>query len=127
MILSIILRLTIWFLLTSDLSLINIIIGVLIAFLLPQNPPERQSIKEWIHLLGELFVSIVQAYKEAIEIMIFPHAYEGLTVERVPPNRSKYLIFLDIFLITFTPKTIVLKYNEEGWFTIHRILRKKAP
>lgn len=127
MILSIILRLTIWFLLTSDLSLINIIIGISIAIFLPQNPPERQSIKQWIHLLGELFISIIQAYKEAIEIMIFPHAYEGLTMERVAPNRSKYLIFLDIFLITFTPKTIVLKYNKEGWFTIHRILRKKTP
>lgn len=127
MTLNIILRLTIWFLLTSDLSIVNIIIGVSIALLLPQTPPEKQSIKQWINLLGKLLISIIQAYKEAIEIMIFPHAYEGLTVQRVPPNRSKYLIFLDIFLITFTPKTIVLKYNNKGWFTIHRILRKKTP
>lgn len=127
MILNLILRLTIWFLLTSDLSLINIIIGVSIALLLPQGIPEKQSIKQWINWLGELLIAIIQAYKEAIEIMIFPHAYEALTVERVPLNRSKFLIFLDIFLITFTPKTIVLKYNKKGWFTIHRILRKKTP
>lgn len=127
MILNLILRLTIWFLLTSDLSFVNIIIGVSIALFLPQSPPEKQSIKQWINWLGKLLISIIQAYKEAIEIMIFPHAYEGLTVQRVPLNRSKFLIFLEIFLITFTPKTIVLQYNKKGWFTIHRIFRKKTP
>lgn len=127
MILNLILRLTIWFLLTSDLSIVNIIIGVSIALLLPQSKPEKQSMRQWINLLGKLLMAIPQGYKEAIEIMIFPHAYEGLTVQRVQQNRSKYLIFLDIFIITFTPKTIVLKYNKKGWFTIHRILRKKTP
>lgn len=32
---------------------------------------------------------------------------KGITMERVKPRRSPGLIFLDIFLITFTPKTIV--------------------
>ncbi|MGI0482400.1 cation:proton antiporter [Geminocystis sp. CENA526] len=127
MILSLILRLTIWFLLTSDLSLINIIIGVSIALLLPQTKPEKESLRQWIQILGHLLMAIPQAYKEAVEIMIFPHAYEGLTLQKIEQKRSRYLIFLDIFLITFTPKTIVLKYNKKGWFTIHRILRKKTP
>jgi hypothetical protein len=62
---------------------------------------------------------------------------------RVPPRRSQGLIFLDIFLITFTPKTIVLKYRDRaryelefgsntpenillkqrelGWYEVHRV------
>ncbi|BAQ60203.1 putative Multisubunit sodium/proton antiporter [Geminocystis sp. NIES-3708] len=125
MIFSLILRLTIWFLLTSDLSILNIIIGIAIAVLLPRSQVEKESIKEWIKVLGKLLIAIPQAYYEAIEIMIFPHPYEGLTLERVKPKRSRNLIFLDIFLITFTPKTIVLKYYKQGLFQIHRILRKK--
>lgn len=127
MILSLILRLTIWFLLTSDLSLTNIIIGVLIAVLLPRPKGETESIKQWVKVLGKVLIAIPQAYMEAIEIMVLPHPYEGITLERVKENRSKNLIFLDIFLITFTPKTIVLKYDKEGWFQIHRIFRRKNP
>lgn len=127
MILSLILRLTIWFLLTSDLSIPNIIIGVAIAILLPRSNKEKESIKEWLKVLGRVLIAIPQAYYEAVEIIIRPHPYEGLTLERVEPKRSKNLIFLDIFLITFTPKTIVLKYYQEGLFQIHKILRKRTP
>lgn len=123
MLLSLILRLGIWFLLTSDLSIPNIIIGLAIAFLLPRGDSGKESLKQWLKVLGKLLRSIPQAYFEAIEIIIKPHPYEGLVTQRVKPQRSKNLIFLDIFLITFTPKTIVLKYDEEGWFQIHQIFR----
>lgn len=127
MVFSLILRLTIWFLLTSDLSIPNIIIGVSVAFLLPRSSIEKESIKQWIKILGKLLITIPQAYYEALEIMIIPHPYEGLVLERVKQNRSKNLIFLDIFLITFTPKTIVLKYCQEGLFQIHKIFKRRNP
>ncbi|BAQ65045.1 cation:proton antiporter [Geminocystis sp. NIES-3709] len=126
MILSLLLRLTLWFLLTSDLSLLNIIIGILIAILLPRTDIEKESIEKWLKVLIKLLIVIPQAYIEALEIMIFPHLHEAITLERVKVNRSRNLIFLDIFLITFTPKTIVIKYCEEGWFQIHRILRRNT-
>jgi len=46
-------------------------------------------------------------------------------MERVKPNRTPGLIFLDIFLITVTPKAIVLKYHEDGWYEVHRVRRKR--
>ena len=67
-------------------------------------------------------MAIPQAYIEALEIMIRPHTREDVTLERVKPQRTPGLIFLDIFLITFTPKTIVLKYREDGWYEVHRVL-----
>ncbi|KAB8330073.1 cation:proton antiporter [Scytonema tolypothrichoides VB-61278] len=123
--LNLILRLAIWFLLTANLSVANIIIGVSIALLLPGRPKTPGSLKDWLRALGETLVAIVQAYVEAFEIIIRPHNHEDIVMERVKPQRTPGLIFLDIFLITFTPKTIVLKYHEDGWYEVHRIRPRK--
>jgi multicomponent Na+:H+ antiporter subunit E len=122
-ILDLLLRLLIWFLLTSDLSSVNIMIGIAIAFLIPRRFTDPGQLKDWLRALGEILLAIPQAYAEAIEIMIRPHRYEDITLERVKPNRTPGLIFLDIFIITFTPKTIALKYHENGWYEVHRIRR----
>lgn len=121
-----ILRLTIWFLLTSDLSVVNIIIGVIIALFLPRGYPSPETLKDWLDILGKIILAIPQAYIEAIEIIFRPHKYEELILERVQATRSPRLIFLDIFLITFTPKTIVFKYRQDGWYEVHRIRPTRA-
>lgn len=123
--LNIILRLTIWFLLTADLSPANIMIGVTVALLLPGKHSSPGALKDWLRALGETIVAIPQAYIEAFEIMLRPHRHEDITMERVKPQRTPGLIFLDIFIITFTPKTIVLKYHQEGWYEVHWVRRRK--
>lgn len=120
------LRLTIWFLLTSDLSLANIIIGVAIAFLLPRSYTSKEKLKDWFRVLIKVLIAIPQAYLEAFEIMFRPHKREDIVRERVNPKRSSNLVFIDIFLITFTPKTIVVRHDEEGWYEVHRILPSKG-
>ena len=132
--LNLILRLVIWFLLTANLSLANIIIGVCVALLLPRQRTAPGALKDWLRVLWEIIVAIPQAYLEAFELMLRPHTEEAVTMERVKPGRvssrgalpTPGLIFLDIFLITFTPKTIVLKYHEEGWYEVHRVRRRKG-
>ncbi|MGD1909345.1 MAG: Na+/H+ antiporter subunit E [Rivularia sp. (in: cyanobacteria)] len=121
-----ILRLILWFLLTSDLSVANIIIGVIIAFVLPRGYPSPEALKDWFEVLAKILFAIPQAYIEAVEIIIRPHEYEDVILEKVPPRRSSRLIFLDIFLITFTPKTIVMKYRQDGWYEVHRVRRRSA-
>ena len=121
---NIILRLTIWFLLTNDFGLANIIIGVAIALLLPLNYTSPGKLKDWLQVLWEIVLAIPQAYIEAIQIMLSPHNYEDVVRQKVRPRRTSGLIFLDIFLITFTPKTIVTKYDKSGWYEIHRVRRK---
>lgn len=123
--LNIILRLTIWFLLTADFGLANVTIGVAIALLLPRNYTSPGKFKDWLQVLWEIVVAIPQAYIEAIQIMLRPHNHEDVVRQRVRPRRTSGLIFLDIFLITFTPKTIVTKYDEEGWYEVHRVRRNK--
>jgi multicomponent Na+:H+ antiporter subunit E len=141
--LNLILRLVIWFLLTADLSLPNIIIGVTIALILPHNHRVRGALTDWLRALWELVEAIPIAYKEAFEMILNPHDEEDVVMAKVPPRRSQGLIFLDIFLITFTPKTIVLKYRDRaryelefgsntsenillkhrelGWYEVHRV------
>lgn len=119
-----ILRLVIWFLLTANFSVINILIGISIAWLLPPSrSPER--LKDLLRALGKILVAIPQAYLEAIELILRPHTHEEIILERVQSRRSPGLIFLDIFLITFTPKTTVLKYHEAGWYEVHRVQRRR--
>lgn len=121
------LRLIIWFLLTADLSWINILIGLGVALLIPRKFTHPGPIKDWLRALWEIVVAVPQAYIEAIAMILRPHQYESLTMERVKPGRTPGLIFLDIFLITFTPKTIVLKYHDEGWYEVHRVGRRRSP
>lgn len=123
--LEIILRLVIWFLLTANLSVANIIIGVCVALLLPRSPAALGTLRDWLRVLGEVLVAIPQAYLEAFELIFRPYKHEDVTMERVKPQRSPGLIFLDIFLITFTPKTIVLKYHEAGWYEVHWVRRRR--
>ncbi|MGC9505703.1 Na+/H+ antiporter subunit E [Baaleninema sp.] len=123
--LDLLLRLAIWFLLTADLSPANIAIGVAVALLLPRTSTTRAVLRDWLHVLWEILQAIPIAYFEAIEIILRPHTREDLTLERVKPNRTPGLIFLDIFLITFTPKTIVLKYQEDGWYKVHWVRRQR--
>jgi multicomponent Na+:H+ antiporter subunit E len=118
-----ILRLTIWFLLTADFSLANIAIGIVIALLLPRSYTPPQPLREWLRMFGKIFRAIPIAYLEAFELLFRPHRHEDVVMEKVPKDRSPLLIFLDVFLIAFTPKTIVVKYHEEGFYEVHRVRR----
>lgn len=122
---NLILRLAIWFLLTANLSLANIIIGLCVAFLLPRSPTVPGAIKDWLGMLGKIIMAIPQAYLEAFELIFRPHNQEAIVIERVKPRRSPGLVFLDIFLITFTPKTIVVKCHAEGGYEVHRVQRRQ--
>ena len=119
-----ILRLVIWFLLTANFGLENIIIGVCIAFLLPLNSNSPERLKDLLRALGKIIMTIPQAYLEAFDLILRPHTQEEVIIERVQSGRSPGAVFLDIFLITFTPKTTVLKYHEEGWYKVHRLRRR---
>jgi multicomponent Na+:H+ antiporter subunit E len=124
---NLILRLTIWFLLTADFSLPNAIIGLSISLLIPGSYITPEAVKNWLLILGKILWAIPLAYIEAFELILRPHNDEEMVCEKVEERRSHRLVFLDIFLITFTPKTIVVQYHQEGWYEIHRVTRRKKP
>ena len=124
------LRLTLWFLLTANFSPANIFIGFAVAFLLPGLRSRRGALPERLQdlfqSLGKILRAIPQAYGEAIEMMQTPHTEEVIVREPMALGRTPGTIFLDIFLITFTPKTIVLNYREEGDYEVHYLRRRKG-
>lgn len=120
------LRLVIWFLLTANFTVTNAVIGVAIALLLPYPNVARARLKDLLQGLAKIFLAIPQAYIEAFELIFNPHTEEDIVREPVPSGRSSGLIFLDIFLITFTPKTTVLRYDSEGWYEVHRVKPKRS-
>ncbi len=120
-----ILRLTIWLLLTSDLSGINLAMGLAIALLLPRPDGRSIAVGDWLRMLSKILWAIPLAYLEAFEMLLRPHTQEDIVLERVPPQRSSQLIFLDVFVITFTPKTIVLRYRQDC-YEIHRLRPRRT-
>ena len=123
---NLIFRLVIWLLLTADLSPANITIGIAIALILPRSSTSLGPLKDWLKVLWQIVIAIPQAYVEAIEMIFRPHDGEELVWEKVQPRRTPGLVFLDIFLITFTPKTIVVKYHQQGWYEVHRVRRRRT-
>ena len=120
-----ILRLTIWFLLTANWTVENLLIGIIIALALPRSNTAPERLKDLLKVLWKIVLAVPQAYIEALEMLFRPHRHEDVIMEPVQLKRSPGLIFLDVFLITFTPKTIVLKYHEAGWYEVHRVRRRQ--
>jgi multicomponent Na+:H+ antiporter subunit E len=119
--LEISLRLLIWFLLTGNLSWDNVAIGVAATLLLPRQASAPVQWRDWGRVLQEILLAIPRAYWEAFEMILKPHTVEEVVYKQTLPNRSAGLVFLDIFLITFTPKTIVLNCNAQGTYEVHML------
>lgn len=113
------LRLLIWFLLTGDLSAANIAIGVAVTLILPRQASVPVQWRDWLRVVQAIVQAIPQAYGEAFQMILKPHTGEAIIRQQAPPNRSAGLVFLDIFLITFTPKTIVLNCDAQGGYEVH--------
>lgn len=122
---NLILRLTIWFLLTDNWTVENLLIGIIVALVLPRGNAAPERVNDLIKVLWKIMLAVPIAYIEAFEMLFRPHKHEDVIMEPVQLRRSPGLIFLDVFLITFTPKTIVLKYHEAGWYEVHRVRRRQ--
>jgi multicomponent Na+:H+ antiporter subunit E len=118
---TILLRLTLWLLLTANFTGVNVLVGLGVAVLLPGGMRVRRNWTELGRGLGQMLRAIPQAYGEAVEMMVNPHTQEKIQVQAVAPDRTPGLIFLDTFLITFTPKTIVLNYQEPEGYVVHHL------
>ncbi|MBJ7898660.1 MAG: cation:proton antiporter [Cyanobacteria bacterium RI_101] len=117
-----ILRLGLWLLLTANLGLGNVLFGAALALLLPRPFAGRLTPWQLLQSLGRLLWALPQAYGEALEMLRFPHRYERRTWEESQAQGRPALVFLDIFLITFTPKSLVLQ-EREGRYEVHYLDR----
>ena len=92
----IILRLTIWFLLTASFSAANIIIGIIVALLLPRSAASPERLKDLLGALVKIVAAIPRAYVEAFELIIRPHSREEVFM-----NKTLKLLVVLVALIAF--------------------------
>ncbi|WP_038016385.1 Na+/H+ antiporter subunit E [Synechococcus sp. PCC 7335] len=122
-------KLTLWLLLTADTGPTNVIIGIALAALLPHqrvrssdaSRPRSDSLREWLSVGRKLIIAIPTAYIEAVEMIFRPHSHETVGPIRSKPRRPPALVFLDVFLITYTPKTIVIRHDENNFYEVHYV------
>ncbi len=69
---------------------------------------------------------IPKAYFQAFDLILRPHRAEQVVTEKIKPGRTAGLIFLDILILSFTPKSIVTRYDA-GYYRIHNIKRITQP
>ena len=121
-------KLAIWLLLTADLSVLNVLIGVGISVVLPDLSQafHRGQARTWVMGMWKVIRAIPVAYAEGFEMLFFPHKVNSVVVQDAS-GFSPATLFLDIFLITFTPKTIVLNYwpnlGKPGQYEVHKLDR----
>ena len=115
-------RLLLWILLTSDLSTPNLLIGVVVALLLPQAHHRRQPLGPVLRALAASLVAIPLAYGEAIALIACRGREQERWIERsASGSTAPLVVFLEVLAITLTPFTIVLGVDQSVVGSRYRI------
>lgn len=120
---SVLFRVLLWGLLTGDGSSANLLIGAVVALLLPQRQ-HRGDLRSLLKALAGCLIAIPVAYGEAIRLMLSPADREEWLESPSNEARTAAVIFLDVFAITLTPFTIVLGVSAGAngpTYRIHRL------
>jgi multicomponent Na+:H+ antiporter subunit E len=128
--LSCLFRLLLWTLLTSDLSAVNLAIGVGLALLLPHARGPREPLTPTLRALIRSLIAVPLAYGEAFALIGSGDREVESWIERPAGDpRHRLLIFLEVLAITLTPFTIVLGLSngERGpHYTIHQLRPRRG-
>ena len=120
--LSLGLRLMLWFLLTNDHSTSNLMIGLVLALLLPRPSARSLPIRDLLMALGRILITVPQAYGEALALILSPEAGEREILEPATGRGTPLLMFLEVFRLTLTPFTVVLALEESpARYRIHQL------
>lgn len=123
-VITVTLRLLIWLLLTGDLSRVNVLIGVLVAVLLPMSRRSRRlPLRPLLVALRDSLLAIPQAFAEGFVLLRSGRTLtETLETQGFSDSGSALLIFLEVFRVTLTPFTIALGMDADGRaFRVHRL------
>lgn len=122
-------RLLLWFLLTSDGTPPNLLIGLAIALCLPRSRSGRWPLRQLVRVLAQSLVAIPRAYAEALTLLVAPGALERRIVLPGSGGASPLVVFLEVFAITLTPFTIVLGVQSDAnglRYQVHQLLPSRS-
>jgi multicomponent Na+:H+ antiporter subunit E len=120
--LSCLLRLLLWGLLTADTSAINLLIGLALALLLPHAQGPRQPLGPLLKALWRALMAIPLAYGEALALIGGSGEEQERWLEQpASPPSQRLVIFLEVLAITLTPFTLVLGLSRVEGRSVYRI------
>ena len=122
---SVLIRLCFWLLLTADIGPANICIGLAAAVLIPKIPGKPVSGKILTAVLLLCLRAVPVAYLQAADMVIRRHRFEYTETHPVRFGFNPLVIFMEIFLVTFTPKTLVIGFDKHKNITVHHIRPKE--
>ena len=117
-------RLSIWCLLTSNLSLSNILFGTVVAILIPFGNFRKLKLNA---LIPEILLTLRLPFdmlRESIQLMLISDPVDKFVEEPVSTRArsgSKYAEFLDLFRITFTPMSLVTQRKNDDEWRVHLV------
>jgi multicomponent Na+:H+ antiporter subunit E len=129
LILSTAFRLLLWFLLTSDGTALNLMIGLALALSLPRARSGRWPLRRLVGVVLLSLMAIPKAYVEALTLLVAPGERERSIVQPGSGMASPLVVFLEVFAITLTPFTIVLGVQSDAnalRYRVHQLLPSRS-
>ena len=106
-----------WLLLSSSLSALNVLIGLGLALLLPPLNQRKTNRSNLIAMLRMVPTTTVQGLKEGLLLPLQGlQSRPNVQDDPWPPwaERDPLLRFIWLVMVSFTPKTLVLKTSRES-------------
>jgi multicomponent Na+:H+ antiporter subunit E len=113
-------------LLTSDFSVSNSLIGLAGAVVVSGLPTVRFTARQLLCLMGATLALLPQALVQSCAMVLRSHDHEVVTPEPLRRPEDPWGAFHQVFLITFTPKTLVISHEEAGRVQVHSLERKEC-
>lgn len=124
---AVLLAFGLWMLLTTEFSLVNVCFGVVAAVLVAWLPKYRFSALQLLRLAGATLFRLPQALAQTFWIVLMPHRHERIVPLRLQRPQDPWRTFCEIFLVTYTPKSLVVSDEEDGMVQVHSLERKDSP
>ena len=115
----------IWMLLTSEFSWLNAMIGLAGALVVSMLQPYRFSAGQFLKLAVLTLVYLPQAVGETFLMVFRPHTVERYQTHELKDPDNPWAAFMEVFIITFTPLTLVTSNERNGKIRLHVISRKE--
>lgn len=122
-------RLFCWCLVTSSFDAKNIFIGVIISSILPFGDFRKLQIRT---LLPEIIKTLRLPFdmiKESFQLMMVRNPADFFVEEKVSRGTqlgSRFAEFMELFRITFTPMSLVVRRSDDLHWLVHQSLEKNS-
>lgn len=114
----------VWMLFTAEFTWTNVLIGLAGSLLVGLFNQHRFSAGQLIALTVAVWVRLPLAVWESFLIVLMPHRRELVSEETVNDPASPWAVFAQTFLITFTPRSLVISEEQDGKVQLHTIERE---